>query len=139
MSEWRLCHHNRRPFPRPDKSAGMLQINCSRSEVRNANKLNEDWREVVPWQARQTIFNVLGVCTHGAQLQSNSRPRAKPTELLTQTSRAAKQTSPHTRTRCGMPTQPWAAGIVFKTHLTGSKAGGKLIHKLVRAAQSTQV
>jgi hypothetical protein len=30
-------------------------------------------------------------------------------------------------------------GLIFKTHLLGSKAGGELIHKLVRVAQSIQV
>jgi hypothetical protein len=73
----------------------------------------------------------------------NARPHANPTERLTQTSWAARRTFP------AHPDTVHDSAYLFNLkrripssrpyHLTSSEAAGKLIHKLVRATQSTRI
>jgi hypothetical protein len=83
---------------------------------------------------------------HGGRLLGPARPNtrlhANPAERLTQTSRTVRwtfSTHPDLVHGLSIPTKPQVAGIIFETRLTGSEAGGKLIHKLIRATQGTQV
>jgi hypothetical protein len=67
---------------------------------------------------------------------STMRERASTTWQVEQ------QMSPLHTPRLGTqtrPTQPWALGTIFTTHLRGSEAGDDLIHKLVTSSESTQV
>jgi hypothetical protein len=95
---------------------------------------------VMPNKAKNLKPLVSEVCTHGTQCTKKHRVRLdQATSRRPIRPRRAFRKWLGLLYRHNIPAQPWVVGTVSRIHLRGSKAGGKLIHKLIKVARITQV